>query len=259
MGRLLVMDDVTPERKMAQTQHDFVAMIGHELRTPLTIVRGFTNLMKRRVDQATQEESLEALDTIEAKAGQLEGLIEDLLYVSKIESREATLRIDQTDIVELVRRVANDVLANHSERELNLDMPHTLKWACDEMKVGLVLRHLIDNALKYSDVPEAVAVQVTEDDDELRFDVVDRGHRDRVERHPPHLRAVPSGRRLLDEGARRHRRRPVPLLAAVAGSRRPDLGRLRMGQGLDVLVLDPPRRPAQRAREHEGPHGQEAA
>ena len=175
MGRLLVMDDVTPERKMAQTQHDFVAMIGHELRTPLTIVRGFTNLMKRRVDQATREESLEALDTIEAKAGQLEGLIEDLLYVSKIESREATLRIEQVNIVELVRRVANDVLANHSERELSLDMPHDLRWSCDEMKVGLVLRHLIDNAFKYSDNPEPVTIQVAEDDNELRFDVVDRG------------------------------------------------------------------------------------
>ena len=37
---VLVMDDVTSEREMAQTQHDFVAMIGHELRTPLTIVKG---------------------------------------------------------------------------------------------------------------------------------------------------------------------------------------------------------------------------
>ncbi|MGH2755543.1 MAG: ATP-binding protein [Actinomycetota bacterium] len=175
MGRLLVMDDVTPERKMAQTQHDFVAMIGHELRTPLTIVRGFTNLLKRRVDQVSREESLEALDTIEAKAGQLESLIEDLLYVSKIESREAKLRIEQADVVELVRRVANDVLTNHSDRELNLDMPHNLKWSCDEMKVGLVLRHLIDNALKYSDAPEPVTVQVTEDGNELRFDVIDRG------------------------------------------------------------------------------------
>ena len=40
MGRILMLDDVTAEREMAQKQRDFVAMIGHELRTPLTIIKG---------------------------------------------------------------------------------------------------------------------------------------------------------------------------------------------------------------------------
>jgi two-component system phosphate regulon sensor histidine kinase PhoR len=40
MGRVLMLDDVTAEREIAQKQRDFVAMIGHELRTPLTIIKG---------------------------------------------------------------------------------------------------------------------------------------------------------------------------------------------------------------------------
>ena len=63
LGRLLVMDDITNEREMAQTQRDFVAMIGHELRTPLTVVKGFARMMLRRVDSVSREESMEALST----------------------------------------------------------------------------------------------------------------------------------------------------------------------------------------------------
>jgi two-component system phosphate regulon sensor histidine kinase PhoR len=175
MGRLLVMDDITQERAMAQTQRDFVAMIGHELRTPLTVVKGFARMMLRRVDSLSRAESLEALSTIDQKAAQLERLIEDLLYVSKIESREATLRLENTDVKALVRRVTNEVLDDHKGREVTLEFPSLLAWPCDETKVGLVLRHLLDNALKYSEAAHPVVVRGEMVDDELQIDVVDKG------------------------------------------------------------------------------------
>lgn len=175
VGRLLVMDDITEEREMAQTQRDFVAMIGHELRTPLTVVKGFARMMLRRIESVSMEESLEALNTIDQKAAQLERLIEDLLYVSRIESREANLKLDLIDVKDLVKRVANEVLDDHKGREISLEFPELLTWSCDETKVALVLRHLLDNALKFSDAPDPVILQAEIVEDELRIDVVDRG------------------------------------------------------------------------------------
>jgi PAS domain S-box-containing protein len=175
MGRVLVMDDVTTERNMVQTQHDFVAMIGHELRTPLTIVKGFARMLLKRIDTVTKADTLVALGTIDSKAAQLERLIEDLLYVSKIESREARLRIEPVDLTALVHRVAGEVLKDHPDREVKLDMAHEFPWPCDETKVALVVRHLVDNALKYSAAPEPVIVRISEDDEEVHIDVVDRG------------------------------------------------------------------------------------
>ncbi|HET7483697.1 MAG TPA: ATP-binding protein [Actinomycetota bacterium] len=174
MGRLLVMDDVTAEREAAQKQRDFVGMIGHELRTPLTIIKGFSRTLLRRLDAATVEDVSEALRTIDGRANQLERLIEDLLYVSQIESREASLRIEQVDIRELAETVAGDIIEDHKGREVILEVPQGIVWSCDETKVGLILRHLIDNGLKYSeDTP--VTVRATDDGDELRIDVVDKG------------------------------------------------------------------------------------
>jgi signal transduction histidine kinase len=48
-------------------------------------------------------------------------------------------------------------------------------WPCDETKIGLVLRHLIENALKYSEAPNPVVVRAVEDGDELKIDVIDKG------------------------------------------------------------------------------------
>jgi two-component system phosphate regulon sensor histidine kinase PhoR len=174
-GRVLIMDDITTEREIVQTQRDFVAMIGHELRTPLTIIKGFARTLLRRVETASVEDSREALRTIDARAAQLERLIEDLLYVSRIESREAKMRIENVDIPTLVQAVTEEIINEHPDREVHLDIPRDLTWSCDETKVGLVLRHLIENALKYSDAPSTVMVKAVDDGDDLRFEVVDKG------------------------------------------------------------------------------------
>ena len=175
MGRVIVMDDMTAEREMMQTQHDFVAMIGHELRTPLTIVKGFSRMLLKRADKVSPEDMTEALTTIDQKAAQLERLIEDLLYVSKIESREATLRTETVNVADMIEATATEVLEAYPEREVKLDGLGGLMWPCDREKVSLVVRHLVENALKYSEGPEPVIVRFFEDGDELHVDVKDRG------------------------------------------------------------------------------------
>ncbi len=175
MGRVLMMDDVTAEREILQKQRDFVAMIGHELRTPLTIIKGFARTFLRKGAAASVEDVQEALKTIDARAGLLERLIEDLLYVSQIETREASLRIDQVDIAAVVQGVAEDIMSLQLEREAVLEIPRPLLWPCDETKIALVLRHLIENALKYSEGPNPVTIRAIDDEDQLRVDVVDKG------------------------------------------------------------------------------------
>jgi two-component system phosphate regulon sensor histidine kinase PhoR len=174
-GRVLILEDITAEREIAQKQRDFVAMIGHELRTPLTIIKGFARTALKTIDSASRDQRTEILGTIDAKADQLERLIQDLLYVSKIESREATLRVEDIDMGALAEAVIEDTLQQYPVREVELDLSPGLCWPCDETKVGLVLRHLIDNALKFSAAPYPVVVHAFVASDELRIDVADRG------------------------------------------------------------------------------------
>ena len=174
-GRVLIMDDVTTERENAQRQRDFVAMVGHELRTPLTIVKGFARTLMRRIGSASAEEATEALQTIDDKAHQLERLIEDLLYVSKIEAREASLRVEQVDVTALTNTVVDDVIRDFAKREVIVESESNIVWPADETKLSLILRHLVENALKYSGGPDPVTVKLACDDEELRVDVIDHG------------------------------------------------------------------------------------
>jgi two-component system, OmpR family, phosphate regulon sensor histidine kinase PhoR len=175
MGRVLIMDDVTAEREIAQTQRDFVAMIGHELRTPLTIIKGFARTLIRRIESASTDETIEALSTIDTKAGHLERLIEDLLYVSNVESREAVLKCEEIDLGQVMARVSDEVIQQFPTRQIGLECPRSLVWPADETKVALVLRHLLNNALKYSEDPAPVTLRVSQEEDEVQFDVVDKG------------------------------------------------------------------------------------
>jgi signal transduction histidine kinase len=175
LGRVLMMDDVTSEREINQMQRNFVAMVGHELRTPLTIIKGFAWTLRKRAKVVTPEETLDVVNTIVGKADQLERLIEDLLYVSNIEAREAKLSIEQIPIAKLITDVAEEVVRDHAGREVIVDAPQELLWPCDQTKITLVLRHLIDNGLKYSDDPDPVEVHAYEDENELRIDVTDKG------------------------------------------------------------------------------------
>src|SRR5919106_1349298 len=169
IGRVLLMDDVTSEREILQMQRDFVAMVGHELRTPLTIIKGFAWTLRKRVEVATPDETRDVVSTIVSKADHLERLIEDLLYVSSIEAREATLRIERVDIGALIRTMSQEVVRDYEEREIVLDVTRDLHWTCDETKIGLLLRHLLDNALKFSEAPTPVLIQAYREEEALRI------------------------------------------------------------------------------------------
>ncbi|MGH2786667.1 MAG: ATP-binding protein [Actinomycetota bacterium] len=175
IGRVLIMDDITSEREIMRMQRDFVAMVGHELRTPLTIIKGFAWTLRKRVEVATADETRDVVSTIVTKADQLERLIEDLLYVSSIEAREATLRIERVDIGGLIRSMSKEVVREYGDREIVLDITRDLSWTCDETKIGLVLRHLLDNALKFSESPTPVLIQAYREEELLRIDVRDSG------------------------------------------------------------------------------------
>jgi GAF domain-containing protein len=123
-----------------------------------------------RLHEQSEQRSSDLLALVESSKGSdrwARSPREDLLYVAGIESREASLRIESVDIPTLVRSVAEDVTSEHPDRNVHVDIPPDQKWLCDETKLGLVLRHLIENALKYSDSPHPVVVRAREDDSEL--------------------------------------------------------------------------------------------
>jgi signal transduction histidine kinase len=174
-GRILVLEDVTQEREMETMKADFVAVVGHELRTPLTIIKGFVKTLIRRGDTMEPEQRQEALRNADAQTQRLERLIEDLLYVSRIETSRPALHLGQDDLVGCMETLLAEFQGREPGRTFTLEAPVTLSMMLDRTKTEQVIYHLLDNACKYSPADAPVAVAVVDRPGEVEVKVADRG------------------------------------------------------------------------------------
>jgi PAS domain S-box-containing protein len=174
-GRVLVMHDVSTQKDMERMKGDFVAIIGHELRTPLTLIKGYLKTLMMRGDDMKPESRLEALETAEAQARRLERLIEDLLYVSQIETSRPDVHVEAVDLVDIANEILREFKAREPKRTFNFTGPSSLPATADRTKCEQILFHLIDNAVKYSDDEDPVEVAVAEKEDVFSISVKDEG------------------------------------------------------------------------------------
>lgn len=175
-ARILTLEDVTAEKEMEQLKADFVAVIGHELRTPLTMIKGYAGTLAKRGDAMPVESRSKALVAVHDQARRLERLVEDLLLVSRVERSRPPLHLDRTDLVTVVARTIEHASRQHDGRDIRLtSAPREVRFPLDAVKVEQVMHHLIDNAVKFSEAPEPVLIEVEDRQDEVEVRIVDRG------------------------------------------------------------------------------------
>lgn len=163
LGKILVLADQTIRHEHEQSKHDFVSVIGHELRTPLTVIKGYLGMLRRKgvdIDPAAQGAALEA---IAGNTGRLERLVEDLLFVSSIESARPNLDLEPVHVGRVLDEFATErVLVDRPRAAVNAHL--------DRPKFDQVMKHLLDNALKFSENPIQVSLIDLGEDIEVRVD-----------------------------------------------------------------------------------------
>jgi PAS domain S-box-containing protein len=146
-----------------QAQTEFVSTVSHELRTPLTSIKGFADTILRageRIDLASQRRYI---GIIKDQADRLTRLVEDLLSVSRLESKKMQLMIRAIDLAETVQRVLRNLSDKAGEHRIVTNIPVGLApvWA-DGDRLEQILTNLIDNAIKYSPQHTTVTVSARE-------------------------------------------------------------------------------------------------
>lgn len=152
-GLLAVFVDVTDLRRLESLRRDFVANVSHELRTPVTAVRSAAETLRESALK-DPDASVPArfVDIIERNAERLQSLIEDLLELSRLESKEFRLKKERVELAV----VANIVVGLFRERaekkgvrlrvELDGGLPPLMT---DQRALEQVVSNLVDNAVKY--------------------------------------------------------------------------------------------------------------
>jgi signal transduction histidine kinase len=161
-------------REFDRLKDEFIAIVSHELRTPLTSVYGAAvTLRQHQLDEERRNAFLEIISTESAR---LARLLDDILWVSRLDSGRADTFITRVEPVELVSEVV-DATRTHLPPGMSIGLRHDPKpsaVAADPDKLRQVLVNLIENALKYSHRGD-VEVSVEPRDGNVRFSVRDHG------------------------------------------------------------------------------------
>jgi two-component system phosphate regulon sensor histidine kinase PhoR len=175
-GVLVVFYDVTDLRRLESLRRDFVANASHELRTPVTLVRSAAETVVS-IPERDKDARERFIGIIVRNAERLQHLIDDLLDLSKIESRELDLATDPVDLRALAERVALLLAepATKTGTRFVVDIAENApKPSADARALEQILMNLADNAIKYG--PGCtVTIRATRHDDLVALEVADDG------------------------------------------------------------------------------------
>jgi signal transduction histidine kinase len=172
----LVSCAVRREVGVAQLQSDFLAAVSHEFRTPLAAMSHLTEVLEEQRGQPGRE--AEYYRALAHETRRLHGLVESLLDFGRTEAGRRVYASDALDVASIVSTTVAEMRerAGLSADRIALRMPAT---ACtvlgDGEALALVVRNLVDNALKYSPVDSTVRVTGTCNADRVEVSVEDSG------------------------------------------------------------------------------------
>jgi NtrC-family two-component system sensor histidine kinase KinB len=177
-GVTVALRDVTKTRRMEGFRADLVAAAAHELRTPLTSLHMAVHLCLEGAAGPLSERQLDLLHGARQDCQRLEGVVDELLEIAKLESGSARLEPQPVPVRELVA----DALARHEgeARRQGVTLETVPSEASpmvsvDPERIRHVFDNVIENAIKYGGEGGRVRIEVQEQADGVRVLVDDAG------------------------------------------------------------------------------------
>lgn len=175
-GAVAVFHDITEMKQIDQMKDEFVSIAAHELRTPLTAIKGYAELLDRRLRaQGGREGDRKSLGVIRKQTERLSGLVNEMLDVSRIEAGRLQLHREPFDLSALVGEVVNNMRVSSEAHILSIAAEPAIEVSGDAARIEQVLINLISNAITYSPESGEIDVRAWTEGDTARVSVSDRG------------------------------------------------------------------------------------
>ncbi len=152
-GAMVVIHDVTQQRKMEASKREFVANVSHELRTPLTNIKSYAETIVSAGDELPKELHNNFMGVIINEADRMTRIVQDLLTLSKIDYGKMEMNISRFSFARAVQNVYEAVALNAESHG------HALSFTCEENmpevdgdreRVEQVVMNIVSNAIKYT-------------------------------------------------------------------------------------------------------------
>jgi len=177
-GVVAVFHDISDMKKMENMRRDFVANVSHELRTPVSVIKGYAETLLDGLLESDSQRSRRFVEIIQNHSERLTSLINDILTLSHLESKEAALELYSLDVGGTMAKACMLLADKADRKQLVLKNEGTgslPKVMADQGRLEQVLINLLENAIKYT--PEGGVIRLFAEDigTHIRVSVVDTG------------------------------------------------------------------------------------
>ena len=160
-GVLVVLHDVTQQRKAEERRREFVANVSHELRTPLTNIRSYAETIRDAGDELPRELENSFLDIVINESDRMTHIVQDLLTLSRLDSGRSEMNMARFDFGAAIDSVLRSIEleARRHGHELTHDYHDLPMIMGDRGRNEQVLLNGLGNAVKYT--PDGGHIRVT--------------------------------------------------------------------------------------------------
>lgn len=153
IGTVLLIEDITQIKKLEQIRSEFVSNVTHELKTPLTSIKGFVDTLKNGAIEDF-DIAKHFLDIIDIEAERLYKLIQEILTLSEIETRDKDINMAEIQIDILINSVKKILQPLADKKGIKLEFvveSGMINLFCNKDRIIQLLINLIENSIKYTE------------------------------------------------------------------------------------------------------------
>lgn len=172
---LLIAQDVTQIRLLERQRRDFVAHASHELRTPITVLKGYLETLMD--SEAVAEPLRPMLPRMDEQTRRLQYLIDDLLYLSRLETDRREASHDRpVEVAAMLEDICQDAARIRAETApIRLEIESSARLLGNEQELRSAFSNLVVNAVHYTPPEGKITVRWYDDGDQSCLEVADTG------------------------------------------------------------------------------------
>lgn len=175
-----ISDTLSELEELDRMKADFIAGMSHELRTPLTIIKSFSSTISENLEIFIKDEARfnKMIDVIKEQANILIERIGEILEIAKVGTEELNLDFKSVDLRQLTEKMI--ILMRATTPFHSISATFELRdsgWVieCDESRISQVLKHLIENSIKFSPQEASIHILCIAESDHIEISVSDEG------------------------------------------------------------------------------------